>query len=228
MAEIAASRLIDHHDRKGFEDMSDAGVLGWVGALGAFVGGLATAGGLVYTAWQLHYSRIDQSDNEAWRRQEFARSLVDRLSSDEELAFCTRALDWGVGPLIIPQKYRVLFGQEKEEGGNADKTIIDHDPAIMANALKPHLDLGWKAPQALTYRYCFDAFFWYLEGIAYQVRVRNVSKEQLVGLDYYLDLVRKPPYFSWTRKDGWARHPFRPFIKKYYRDLEGFLWPPKP
>jgi hypothetical protein len=55
--------------------------------LGAGIGAVA---GLFYTALQIRAARFDQRSNEIWRRTEFARGLTDRLSTDDELSFCTR------------------------------------------------------------------------------------------------------------------------------------------
>lgn len=66
---------------------------------------------------------------------------------------------------------------------------FEHDVVSMSDALKADLDVVWRQPEALTYRYCFDSFFAYLDTIRYHVAVGNVDPSQLVGLQYYLDLV---------------------------------------
>ncbi|MCK1310754.1 MULTISPECIES: hypothetical protein [unclassified Bradyrhizobium] len=183
----------------------------WVLAAGTVVGGLGTAGGLVYAARQIQAAREEQRTSERWKRTEFARALIDRLSTDEELAFCTRALDWGVGPLIIPARYRPLFP--------VGTATFEHNVVLMAAALKADLDVVWRQPEALTYRYCFDSFFAYLDAIRYHVAVGNVDLSQLVGLQYYLDLVRVPRY-SAKEEDN----TFGPFLDRYFPGLKKFIW----
>jgi len=186
----------------------DAGLLG-------FIGTLVAAGGLYFTA-------ISYREGQKWKRAELARQLVERLSTDDELAFCTRALDWGIGPLVIPQKHRPLFPD--------DRIVMEHDLDVLRDALHPGLLPGWREPEALTYRHSFDAFFTYLLRVADQVTSEHVSKEQLVGLDYYLDLVARPLYLA-PKDDGegkgtsdGAEPGFRPFVERYYPNLTSFIW----
>jgi hypothetical protein len=148
----------------------------WISAVGGILGGIGTAGGLIYAARQIQLARHEQQRDEQWRRTEFARGLVDQLSSNDELVFCTRALEWGVGPLIIPEKHRVLFKPQC--------STFEHDQSNMSAALKADLGGGWRAPEALTYRYCFDAFFSYIEKIRHHLEVKNIEEKQLVGFDY--------------------------------------------
>ncbi|MER9877956.1 MULTISPECIES: hypothetical protein [unclassified Mesorhizobium] len=183
----------------------------WISAVGGLLGGLGTTGGLIYAARQIQLARHEQQTDEQWRRTEFARGLVDQLSSNDELAFCTRSLEWGVGPLIIPEKHRVLFKPRR--------STFEHDQSKMSAALKADLDVSWNAPEALTYRYCFDAFFSYIEKIRHHLHVKNVQEDQLVGLGYYLQLIREPPYLDWE-----TAHPFLPFLDRYYPGLSGFIW----
>lgn len=181
----------------------------------SLIGTLLAAGGLFFTG-------IAYLKGEEWKRAELARQLVERLSTDDELAFCTRALDWGVGPLIIPEKHRPLF----PEGTR----IMEHDPRVLAQAVEPALGPGWRKPESLTYRHSFDAFFTYLLRVADQVRSKHVSRDQLVGLDYYLQLVRNPPYLTRPDEtdsrqlDSARQSTFRPFVNTYYKSLEPFVW----
>jgi hypothetical protein len=195
--------------------MSEGNAADWVSAIGTLVGALGVVGGLLYTGTQIRTARLDQQNTEHWRRSDFARALIDRLSTDDELSFCTRALDWGVGPLIVPEKYRVLFEPECAR--------FDHRVDVMVVALRADLDVGWDSPEALTYRYCFDALFSYLDSIRQYLADDLVHHNQLIGLNYYLTLVRDPPYVSWHRDDS-ASHPFISFITRFYPELYKFIW----
>jgi hypothetical protein len=184
--------------------------------LGTLVGGLGAAGGLIYAGRQIQLSRQQQQRDEEWRRTEFARGLIERLSSDDELALCTRALDWGVGPLIIPDKYRIMF--------EPPRSTFEHNPTSMSEALRADLDANWRSPEALTYRYCFDTLFSYIEAIQHHVAVGNVQIRQLVGLEYYPQLIREPPHLDWCSSRPGAVHPFQPFLDRYYPSLSSFIW----
>jgi hypothetical protein len=184
-----------------------------LGLLGAVPAGVA-AGGLVFTA-------LSYRAGQRWKRAELARQLVERLSVDDELAFCTRALDWGVGPLVIPEKHRPLFAD--------GQIVMEHDLNVLRQAVQPSLQPKWRAPEALTYRHSFDAFFTYLLRVAEQVRTGHVISDELVGLDYYLKLVAAPPYLRRLDESNGdaaaARSIFQPFVAHFYPKLVGFIWP---
>jgi hypothetical protein len=36
---------------------------------------------------------------------DLAAALMQKLESDEELAFACQALDWGTGPIMVPERY---------------------------------------------------------------------------------------------------------------------------
>jgi hypothetical protein len=89
------------------------GEFDWAALLGGALQAAAIGGGLIFAGRQVKISADQNKDAERWRRTEFAASLMARLSKDEELALCARALDWGVGPLIVPAKYRTLFAEAR-------------------------------------------------------------------------------------------------------------------
>lgn len=183
----------------------DVGLI--IGQAGTFL----AAGGLIFTA-------ISFRAGEKWKRTEFARQLVDKLSTDDELAFCARALDWGVGPLMIPAKHRPLFWR--------NPVIMQHHLGVLRDSIQPELGEDWNKPEALTYRHSFDAFFTYLERVVDHIRSRIITRKQLVGLDYYLELVADPPYLR-PKQDGEeiSESAFRPFVENYYPALLPFIWP---
>lgn len=183
----------------------------WAGLLGAALGAAATAGSVFYAAKQIRLAAEDQRRNEDWRRSDVARALMLRLSSDDELAFCARALDWGVGPLLIPAKYLPLFP--------ADQRIMEHQPGLMAKALSINLPEGWRLPEALAYRYSFDSFFSFLDDLRSYIEGGLIPREQFIGIDYYLKLLRSPPYLP----RGADTRVFLNFIERFYTDLLPFV-----
>lgn len=184
----------------------------WAVFLGSILGALATAGSVYYASLQIKSAALDQRRNEAWRRADVARSLMQRLNVDEELSFCARALDWGVGPLLIPAKYLPLFPK--------DQKTIEHDPKIMTQALSVGLANDWRAPEALTYRYCFDAFFSYLDEIRSYSKRSLIPREEFVGIDYYLKLLKSPAYIQ---HDGGNEKVFLEFAARFYPDLVFYI-----
>lgn len=160
---------------------------------------------------------IQYLKSERWKRAEFAVRQVQALSSDATLAFCCRAIDWGVGPLIIPEKYRVLFPP--------GTTTIEHDWILMAKSLRPTLHEDWEMPETkskfLLYRYAFDDFFGYLDCLAMYEDLKVIKPTDLAPLDDYLRHLVQAPYW----KDGtlgWNKpQVFGDFIRKFYKDR---LW----
>jgi len=191
---------------------------------GALIGGVATAaaagGGLVLTARQIRLSRenderanvVDERNNR-WRRVELVRVMTAQLDADDEVQFCLRALDWGVGPLPIPARHRSLFPDKIE--------IMEQDTEKMERALQVSLDKGWRDPEFLVYRHSFDRFFTEIE--TFIIYGRRLGEEFIedMGLTYYVRLIRKPPYLH--SDDGAS--PLKPFIAAFYEELHKLIWP---
>lgn len=155
--------------------------------------------------------------SERWKRAEFAVRLVRQLATDLTFSFCCRAIDWGVGPLIIPECYRVLFPN--------GSTLVEHDWSLMAKALRPGLHPDWKENKAqfLLYRFAFDDFFAYLDCLAMSEHLNVIKMKDLSPLTDYLRQLRQPLY--WTNQDDeitkeiMDTQVFGDFIKTYYSGL---------
>jgi hypothetical protein len=185
--------------------------------LGALLGGLATAaaagGGLILTARQIRMSREDNERGNRWRRVEFVRMVVDQLNNDEEIQFCLRALDWGVGPLSVPSKHRCLFPDRRD--------VMKHDTTIMERSLRVNLPEDWdRNREILVYRLSFDHLFTVMENVVtYGERLGDEFTDD-VGLSYYKEQIREPPYLS--ERDG--RSPFFDFVEFFYVHLHALIW----
>jgi hypothetical protein len=186
-------------------------VTGEIGAMAA--GAAAIVGGFIGLKQFLKAER--------WRRAEFAITQVERLSKDDALAFCCYAIDWGVGPLIIPEKYRALFA--------AGTITVDHDWKLMAKALRPQLHSDWEnkttRAQFLLYRRAFDEFFSYLDALAMYRALGVVTERELSPLTDYLSQLARPRYWEdqWNADTGAVCDGvFGDFIKQFYGDR---VWP---
>ena len=174
--------------------------------LGATIAGLVAA--VAGAAGLFQYFRA-----ESQKRAEFAVTQVQNLTSNETLAFCCRAVDWGVGPLIIPEKYRVLFPVGSRE-------LINHDWRLMASALRPSLSdpdfSGDRSAQYLLYRYAFDEYFSYLDSIAMYRNYRIISDSDLSSVNDYVRQMRRPLYWL-NQIDGLsAEQVFGDFAEAFY------------
>lgn len=153
---------------------------------------MVAAAGATYTA--LQYRRLKR-----WRAGDLAANLVSQLETDEELSFCCKALDWGIGPLLVPKRYQSLL--EVAAAANEKATPLQRGEVMKQNrdllyrALRPRLAIDVETERAgLVYRYCFDRFFGHLTNIYRLLDTRQIKKSELDGLRYWLERVAKYEY----------------------------------
>ncbi len=164
--------------------VANADTISKMGPVVAAVSALIAAFGALYVYRQ--YRRAQE-----WRKGDLAAALMERLESDEELAFACQALDWGVGPILVPERYRPLMKKFKMP----DEAVLDHDPEILAVALEPQLnDVTLASAQGIIYRHCFIKLFSHLENISRLVASHQVSVDNLHGLKFWLGEIAKYSY----------------------------------
>jgi hypothetical protein len=186
------------------------------------------------------YSGIQYERMKKWRAKDLATRLVDQLATDDELQFACQALDWGVGPMVVPARYRPLLTKRPEDPDNPTPRergeIMDHDPTLMATAMEVRLAPGLKdTPAGLVYRYCFDKLFSHLANI-YRLQVDGqVRIDDLDGLKYWIRKIANYPYGPTEKRGGLMFQPFvgyEPFGHQGVRELGKKLgiegWLPKP
>lgn len=155
-----------------------------LGPLVAAVSALIGAFGALYVYRQ--YRRAQE-----WRKGDLAAALMERLESDEELAFACQALDWGTGPIMVPERYRPLM----KRFNMSDEAVLDHAPDILASALEPILNATTlQSAQGLIYRHCFIKLFNHMENISRLVASDQVAIDGLDGLDYWLCKIARYSY----------------------------------
>lgn len=178
----------------GIETISKLGPL--VGAASAFIAAL----GAMFAYRQ--YARAHE-----WRRGDLAAALMRELDSTEELEFACLCLDWGVGPLMVPQRYRPLL----REMGSNDGATVQHSPDVLAKALEPRLNRETlESAQGLIYRHCFVKLFVHLDDIARLLASQQISATDLDGLDYWLKALSRYPYAA-----GDGRQVFQPALAAF-------------
>jgi hypothetical protein len=127
-----------------------------------------------------------------WKATDLAASLVGTLKTDAALSLACQALDWGVGPLLIPEQFRPFF--PREESGEYPG-VMRHDPSILALAVEPQLNAATlDEPRGLVYRHCFVRLFDHLENIAALLEDGQLRKEDLGDLKYWLTKLHDYPY----------------------------------
>lgn len=177
--------------------------------VGATIAAVVAAVGGLAALWQYVLAA-------RWKRAEFSVAQVRLLATEPTLAFCCRAIDWGVGPLIIPEKYRVMFPSQPPEA----RETVAHDWKLMAAALRPTLDgpsfAGERQAQFLLYRYAFDELFGYLDAIATYRRYGVVTEEDIGPINDYVRQLRHPLYWYGQIPGLAAEQVFGDFAQAFY------------
>jgi hypothetical protein len=135
----------------------------------------------------LQYERAQR-----WKATDLAATLLEELNTDQALALACQALDWGVGPLIIPDQYRPLF--RSEVTGEAPG-IMPHDPNVLCLAVKPILnEPTLRDPRGLVYRHCFIKLFTYLDNIFKLLAEGQLREKDIEEVKYWLKKLRSYDY----------------------------------
>ena len=127
-----------------------------------------------------------------WKATDLAAAVLERLNTDQALALACQALDWGVGPLIIPDQYRPLF--PSDVSGEAPG-VMDHDPNVLSLAVQPRLNEPTLCdPRGLVYRYCFIKLFTYLDNMFRLLADGQLRKGDIDDVKYWLERLRNYEY----------------------------------
>lgn len=172
------------------------------------LGALIALVGAIYT-WR-QYVR-----GRRWRGADFASSLLAELTSDDELALICFALDWEIGPIVVPERYRRLLEQVPGKAEHATPEergeVMAHHVPTFARAVRIYLDFTpADDPKAFIYRCCFDRFCAHLANIARMVEERQIDWDDVTPLKYWLQRLSIYEYGR-SVQDGQAI--FRPFLK---------------
>jgi hypothetical protein len=129
------------------------------------IAGVTASGALIGGAIAL----VNVRNSIRWKRAELASSHLQSLSSNEELLFACRALDWNGGLLAVPQQLRPLM----QPDGNIQ--VIVHNPIVMKKAMRPDLTIAEMQQDARIqlYRTAMDSLLSWLSIVA-QALDRNL------------------------------------------------------
>jgi hypothetical protein len=138
------------------------------------------------------YVYLEYKRAQRWKAADLAASLLEKLHTDQDLLLACQALDWGVGPLIIPDKYRSLFGAGTPSGASG---VMEHDPNVLCLAVRPNLDpRTLHDPRGLVYRYCFIKLFDYFDNMYKLLAQQQVVENGIEEVEYWLEGVRDYKY----------------------------------
>lgn len=148
-----------------------------------------------------------------WKAADLAASLLEKLDTDQALALARQALDWGVGPLIIPEQYRPLF---RVDGVGEAPAVMQHDPAVLCLAVQPNLTKATLGePRGLVYRYCFIKLFDYLNNTCRLLADGQLREEDIADLKYWLEKVRE---YLYAPDDIDGQQVFQPALRAWSYD----------
>jgi hypothetical protein len=161
------------------------------------VGAIAAVFGLAAAAFEYHRQRQRA-------RLELGQQLIERMDTDEMIAFAVKSLDWAAGEIPVPEPWRDIVKSPS----------IPPKPIEIVAALETKLsDQTAKDPVRLLYRHSFVSLFNHLERIE-DLRSAGAVKTSDLGT------------MSWLTQqlDAWQYNPFpdrpafRPALEAWYED----------
>ncbi|MEA2758991.1 MAG: hypothetical protein QOH65_1604 [Methylobacteriaceae bacterium] len=115
-----------------------------------------------------------------WKRAELASSYLKELSSNDELVFACRALDWNGGKLVVPEKLRPLLDREV-------KWIV-HERTVLQKAMEPELSIAemQSDDRLQLYRTALDSLLSWLALISNALERRLFRPEDIQHAAYWV------------------------------------------
>ncbi len=143
-------------------------------------------------AASVFYAYLQYRRTQRWKAADLAISMIRELEEDPRLALACQSLDWGVGPLLIPEQYRPFFSKD-QHGEYPDK--MDHEPTVMTISLRPQLDpQTLQDPRGLVYRHCFNRLFEHFDYIYLLLCNGQLLRQDLRALKYWLRAIHYYEY----------------------------------
>lgn len=156
------------------------------------------------------YVFLEYKRAQRWKATDLAATLLGKLNTDQTLSLACQALDWGVGPLIIPDQYRSLF----RSGVSAEApAVMEHDPKALCLAVQWQLnEPTLRDPRGLVYRYCFIKLFDYLDNMFRLLADGQLREVDIDEAKYWLEGLRNYKYAP-AGTDGTLV--FQPALRKW-------------
>jgi hypothetical protein len=139
-----------------------------------------------------------------WKRADLASGFIKELSSNEELVFACRALDWNGGLLVLPDTLRPLLPPDPK---TPDMKAMVHSRAVMHDAMKPGLSLSAmeKEPRLQVYRTALDSLLTWLSLIDHALARDLFSPVDIRDVGYWVTKVQSAQWLDdFVKRYGYA------------------------
>jgi hypothetical protein len=107
-----------------------------------------------------------------WKRADLASAYMKELSSNSELVFACRVLDWNGGRLVVPEQLQPLLP--------TDEKTITHDRSALKRAMCV------KDPRLQIYRTAIDSLLSWLEVVNNSLNRKLFLAEDMPALRYWV------------------------------------------
>jgi hypothetical protein len=126
----------------------------------------------------------------AWKKAELASSYMKELTTNQELVFACRAMDWNGGVLVVPETLQALL----QDGAKT----IKHDRDVMHAAMTPGLTLSQmeKDPRIQIYRTAFDSLLSWLSLVDHALNRKLFGAVDVRDLGYWVNKIDSAQWLS--------------------------------
>jgi len=125
-----------------------------------------------------------------WKRAELASTYLKELTSNQELVFACRALEWSRGKLAVPETLVPLLESEKRS--------IVHDAAALERAMDRdrYLDQMDSDERLQIYRTSMDSLLSWLTLVAQAIERDLFQPKDLEEARYWVQMVTDRPFLN--------------------------------
>lgn len=145
----------------------------------------------------------------SWKRAELASSYLKELTTNQELAFACRALEWNGGRLAVPESLAPLL--------LSDKRGMAHDLSALERAMDSELTLDEmeEDERLQIYRTAVDSLLSWLSVVAHAIERNLFGPEDLQEARYWVQAVHNRPFLDGFIRDFGYDRPLSFLREKY-------------
>lgn len=166
------------------------------------VAAIATVATAITAVFALAVTWFEYRRQKGKARLELAQGLIDRLETDEMIAFAVKSLDWAAGQIPVPATWRAIVKCDS----------IPPNPHKLAAAVKMQLtEETARDPVLLLYRHSFVSLFNHLERIEDLRQTKAVKTADLGTMSWLAGELK-----DWRYDPNPAQPAFRSALDGWY------------